>query len=124
MLVLECYKHTRCFIEPIQLLPRPSLDRCRLIHILWNSTYKCQKARSPPGPPGPRLYMYIVVFVYLYTRITAEKEEFENIKSRRTTWAPPPLLFQNILFFIFWTPCRVRKPGSETGWIGEINPIN
>ena len=24
--VLDCKKHTRCFVEPIQLLPQPGLD--------------------------------------------------------------------------------------------------
>ena len=33
--VLECYKHTRCFIEPIQLLHHPGLDYMAGSHSLW-----------------------------------------------------------------------------------------
>ena len=32
--VLECQKHTRCFIKPIQLLPHPGLDYGRFTHIM------------------------------------------------------------------------------------------
>ena len=32
--VLKCWKHTRCFIEPNQLLPHPGLDYGRFTHII------------------------------------------------------------------------------------------
>ena len=37
--VLECYKHTRCFMKPIRLLPHPGLDCGRFKQIMAFHVY-------------------------------------------------------------------------------------